>query len=949
MQSLKSSLLLTLCLLLSTYTLYSQKGSISGIVADESTGETIIGANVVIEGTTQGASTDLSGAFTISNVDPGTYNLRVSYIAYRNRSIEGVTVKPGETTRLKLEIKEDIAELEGIVVTGVRDVSTDLSVIKAIRESMQVVSGISAQSISRTMDSDAAQVVKRVPGVTVLGDRFIVVRGLNERYNQVLLHGVVAPSMEPDVRSFSFDVMPSNVIDQLLIYKSPSPDLAGDFSGGLIKVQTKSIPDETGTVLDISTAYRTGMSLRDFKAQHRRRLHWTGFNDGADNLPVNFPENLSAGGLTSAQFDEAGRSLPNNWKEETYNSGLDYKVSATHYFRRNLGKKSMQLGNITNLQYSNSKTIFNSVNRGYEAFLFSEDRFDLRYDFEDMEYGQEISLGIMHNWALRINDRHTIEIKNLYNRLTTFDFIDRFGEQVAQSFTQERFTFFNEYRGIYSGQLTGNHLLPNENTHAEWVIGYGTSFNELPDYRRYRTNVYDIETRSSELFIPRGQTPDFFGKFYSEMNETILSGGLNIDHTFNHKSENTKFKPVIKGGFYLESRQRSFSARNLGFRRANNAEFNIALLALPVEELFRTENINSTDGIRIGENFSVGNFFEADNELRAYYLSLNLPIWKFNLFGGVRIEDNVQRLQSPDRFQPGTSLPPITPVIIDQTDILPSVTLAYNINTKMLVKAVYGKTLNRPEFREIAPFGFYDFLFDATITGYSFLQNANIQNYDLRWEYYPSSVENISIAFFYKDFRNPIESLYGNFGSEQSTFFFRNTESAFVRGIEIDIRKSFSGLIRSKFFNNLSALANVSVIDSHVTLGDELSELLRAGNRPLQGQSDFIVNSGLFYDDPKRGLQINLLYNVIGKRILFVGAGEIPDTYEMPRNVIDISAKKMISQKLTLKAGIKDLLNQEFLLLQDGNEDGIFDRKNDQIFRRFQPGTSYSIGLTYQF
>ncbi|MGF1636820.1 MAG: TonB-dependent receptor domain-containing protein [Cyclobacteriaceae bacterium] len=926
----------------------AQTGSISGVIKDEISGEAIIGANVVIEGTTQGASTNLDGEYSINNVKAGVYNIKVSYVAYNDKIVENVRVSEGANVNLNVVITENIAELEGIVITGVRDVSTDLSMIKAVRESMQVVSGISAQSISRTMDSDAAQVVKRVPGVTVLGDRFIVIRGLNERYNQVLLHGVVAPSMESDVRSFSFDVMPSNIIDQMLIYKSPSPDLPGDFSGGLVKVYTKSIPEETSTILDVSTGYRTGTSMRSFMGQRRRSGHLFGFNDGADNLPAGLPENLTSSALTSEEIVNAGRSLPNNWGEQEYNSGLDYKVSITHFFRKNLGKRSMQLGNITSLQYSNNKTIFNSVNRGYEAYLFDEDRFDPRYDFEDMEYSQEISLSAIHNWALRINDSHTVEFKNLFNRLTSHDFIDRYGEQIAQSFLQNRFSFFNEYRGVYTGQLIGNHAFFNDATNVEWIAGYGSSFNELPDYRRFIVNITDRETGEGQLFIPRGQTPNFFGKFYSEMNEQILTGSASVEHKFNITKE-TWFKPTVKSGLYIERRNREFAARNLGFRRANNAEFNTDLLNSSVEDLFRTENINSTDGITIGENFSVSNFYEASNELTAYYLSLNIPLKKFNLFGGIRVEENIQKLQSPNRFQEGTTTPPIQPVNINQVNYLPSVTLAYNISNKMVVKGVFGKTVNRPEFREIAPFGFYDFLFDATITGNQFLTNATIDNYDVRWEYYPSSVENISVAFFYKDFTNPIEKLYGNFGSEQTNFLYYNTESAYVRGIEIDVRKSLTGLIRSEILNNVSIMANASFVDSHVTLGEELSELLIAKDRPMQGQSNIIINTGIFYDDPKRSLQINALYNVIGKRILFVGANEIPDTYEMPRNVIDLSVKKGITKKLTAKFGIKDLLNQEFLLLQDGNEDGVFDRENDQIFRRFLPGTSYSVGLTYQF
>ncbi len=920
----------------------AQTGSIKGKVVDGKTGEEIIGANIILANTNYGTTTDFDGTFEMPNVRPGTYTMLCSYIGYETDTTQ-VQVVDESAAEVSIAMSESVNILNVVVVSGVRKTSTDVAVLSVIRQSMQVVSGLSAESIKRTLDSDASQVVRRIPGVTVIDNRFIVIRGLNERYNATLLHNVNVPSMEADVRSFSFDIIPSNIIDQVLIYKSPAPELPGDFSGGAVKVSTKSIPDETSITLDVSTGFRQGSSLQNFQAETRRAGYWTGFNDGVNNLPGDFPERLA--GLSEDQIANIGQRLPNNWSPSNYNSGLDYKVALTLNFRKDIGDKEMQIGNVTSLQYSNTKTIFDVINRSYEAFDFNANESKLRFDFDDREYGQEIMAGIVHNWALRFNKNNVIELKNLFNYLTTYDFIERFGDQVAQGFTQNSFAFFNEYRGLYSGQAVGTHRFNKDATKLEWIGGYGISYNELPDYRRYRRNVSDPVTRESVIFVPRGQTPDFLGKFYSSMNERIFSGSINVEHRFN-QSKQTNFKPTIKAGIFVEDREREFEARNLGYTRG--FQFDEALTNLSIEQLFDPKNINPQTGIRLGENFSSSNFFVASNQQLAYYLSLSLPLGKFNLMGGLRVEDNLQQLRSPDRFQPGTATPPIDPAVIDQVSVLPSVTVSYNLTDKMVLKGVYGKTLNRPEFREIAPFGFYDFVFDATATGYSFLTNATIDNFDLRWELYPNPRETVSLALFYKNFQNPIESLFGNFGSEQSTFLFRNTESAVARGIELDVRKSLQGFLGSPVFNKFSLLANVSIIDSEVTLGDELSLLLRAKDRPLQGQSGFIVNTGLFYDDNARNLQINLLYNVIGKRILLVGAGAIPDTYEMPRNVLDLSIRKGVTERLTAKIGVKDILNQEFLLLQDGNEDGKFDRQNDQIFRRFRPGTTYSIGLTFQ-
>lgn len=910
----------------------AQTCAIQGTITDAQTGETIVGANISIQGTQIGGSSDIDGKFCINNLTPGDYTLLVSFISYKTQVLPGTIVDEDNSTTINISMIEDATELGEVVITAVRETSTDIHLLKTIRDSKLVVSGISAQSISRSLDSDAGQVVKRIPGVTIIQDRFIVIRGLNERYNATMLHNAYAPSMESDTRSFSFDVIPSNIIDQVLIYKSPAPELPGDFSGGAVKIFTKGIPDENSTFIDMSIGYRSGTSLKNFYAEERRPGHWLGMNDGANDIPAGFPSNFT--NLSNDQVNAAGRSLPNNWKEREYNAGLDSKFSITHNFRKDVGK--LQIGNVTSVNYSNSKTIFNIDNISYEAFDFGTNLSKERFNYDDVQYSQEILTGLVHNWAVRFSDNHFLEFKNLYNQLSSYRFVDRFGDQFAQGFVFDNSAFYNEYRGFYSGQLVGTHKLFNEGTLVEWVGGYGRSFNELPDYRRFRRNVYDRESRSSTLFIPIAQSPDFFGKFYSEMEEDVYTGSITIDQKIRFKNAES-FDPSVKFGAFYESKERVFDARNLGFVQGFN--FNSDLRELPVDELFGGEgNININGGIRVNENFNPTNSYVASNTLFAPFVSLNIPIGRFDVSGGVRVENNEQQLRSATTTGP---------ILVDNPIIswLPSGTIAYSISDKMAIKAVAGKTLNRPEFREIAPFSFYDFIFDATISGNVFLRNSFVTNIDLRWELYPRATETVSVALFHKDFDSPIEKLFTAFGSEQPTFQFINLQRAYSRGIEIDVRKSLSSS-PSSFLGRLSALVNVALIQSKVTLGAEASQLAEAKDRPLQGQSPYIINTGLFYSDDEKNFQLNLLYNVIGKRIFAVGGSFVPDTYEMPRNQLDLSIRKGIGERFTLKAGIRDILSQDFILLQDGNEDGRLDRNNDQAFRRFNPGRSFSLGIS---
>ncbi len=206
------------------------QGSIAGKVKDAKTGEALIGANVVIQGTTIGAATDVDGAFEIPSVKEGTYTLQVSYVTYKVHVISDVVVETAKRVTLgDIILKEDASELQEVVVTVGRQTDTDFELIRSIKDSKVVVVGITAEQISKTLDRDAAQVLRRVPGITIKDDQFIISRGLAERYNPVMLHNTYAPSVETDVRSFSFATIPSNQLDRILVYKSPAADLPGRF------------------------------------------------------------------------------------------------------------------------------------------------------------------------------------------------------------------------------------------------------------------------------------------------------------------------------------------------------------------------------------------------------------------------------------------------------------------------------------------------------------------------------------------------------------------------------------------------------------------------------------------------------------------------------------------------------------------------------------------------
>lgn len=940
---LKKFIFTTLILAISvlSFKSFSQSGTIRGYVKDAITKEDIIGANIFVEVVSKGAAADISGFFSVGKLPVGTYKVRVTSVGYRPKFIENVQVSADNVTELIIYTESETQALTEVKVVGTKLTNTEVSVISEIKAAQQIVSGISAAQIGKTLDRNAAEVVKRVPGVTIFNNRFINIRGLNERYNTVMLNNTFTPSMENDVRSFSFDIIPSNQIDRILVFKSPAAELPGEFAGGVVKIFTKTIPTQNNISFDYGTTFRQGTTWKTFSEPSHGTGFNFGFNDGFNDLPRFFPntdqiKQYSGANKNNSALTQAGQMLKNSWKPTTYNATPDQRATLTGTFKI-IGEK-IQVGNTTAINFSDSRTTYDMTRKDYVYDKFKPGEYTVPNDFRDANYGRSVRLGALHNWAVKFNNNNTIEFKNLYNQMANSQYVNRTGFENGQNWKIA--SLDQIFRGMYTGQLAGKHTLGLlGNTIVDWVAGYSTSYRDQPDYKRYKYNT------DGQLLIPVGATQTVnLGRTNIKMNEDAKTGGVNLVQKFainkNEKGEVTK-EFELKTGLFFEDKNRTFTARNLGFVKANSSTFNSDVASLPIEQIFSNQNINSTSGVQIDEQTNQSDSYVASNTLAAFYASGNYSFNKrLNLIAGLRIENNTQKLNSNKLT--GEAITYNNKV----NSLLPSANLTYNFNEKSLLRAAFGQTINRPEFREIAPFSFYDFVNNRVIIGNDKLKNAEVSNFDLRYEFYPTPSEVISIAGFYKNFKNPIEIIFDDPSNPDLTF--NNAQKAYSTGIEIEVRRSFNYL-KNNFLNKLNVVFNSAFIYSRVKL-DESVASTQSDNRPLQGQSPYIVNLGLNYEDVKKNLQVGLLFNVIGKRIYAVGSnfGTVyPDWYEMPRNVIDITFSKGITKKLILKGGINDLLNQSNRIIQDGNLDGKYDTRADQIIQSYNPGTTYSLGLSY--
>jgi TonB-dependent receptor len=925
---------------------FGQNGTLDGRVLDSKTSEPIIGANVVIQGTTVGAATDIDGKFIISNVKPGTYNIVVSFVTYKTQTVLDVAVEGGKITSLEVPLPEEATELTEVVVTAKREINTDATLIKSIREAKLVVSGISSEQITRLPDRDAAQVMQRVPGVTIVDNRFVVVRGVPERYNQVMINGAIAPSTEIDRRSFSFDLIGSSSIDQMLIYKSATPELPGDFAGGLIQVVTKQPSNDEYTNVEMNFGYNTNATGKDFISSKGSSTDWLGFDNGFRNLPAGFPtsEILKTTTKNSSLRERAGKSLTNNFapitKQAPFNTGFKFSMA------RNFNVGQVKFSNVTALMYSNSYLHSTADFLRYNTFTATSA--EKRFEYNDNFYSNDVRFNVVHNWSIDLNARSKIDFKNLFVQLGEHETTLRTGDDKIQNPNYDRANYAYHYlsRSIYSGQLMGQHKLGEGSSKVNWMLGYNSINRNEPDYRRFRTYRDKTSAGTEDPYtmqLPAAGNVFETGRFWSDLKDRGYSNSFDFEKSFGDYTD--KRKPTIKAGYYAEYKTRSFNARYINYLYPSGSDFDPLigqqLSMLPLTNIFAPENIKKENGFVIEEGTQPQDSYTGNNLLTAAYVSGSIPFGKFDVSLGFRGEYNVQKLNA----KTNTGVVAINNPIFSP---LPSVNLAYNLTERSLVRVAYSKTVNRPEFRELAPFLYYQYEYEAALIGSPNLKTATIDNVDVRWELYPNAGEIISVGGFYKNFKDPIET-YLQITSENPQLYYGNAPKATSYGIEFEFRKSLASLGVSKFLRNTSVNLNAAWIESSVDIGTSAANQNQIRNRPLQGQSPYIINAGIYYFDESSGLAVNVAYNVFGPRIFSVGDKLFPSWWEMPRNSMDFQISKTWKKRFETKLNIRNLLDATYSIYQDNNSDNTIKTSEEAIIRKYQVGATYTLGFAWKF
>ncbi|MCS6916464.1 MAG: carboxypeptidase-like regulatory domain-containing protein [Chitinophagales bacterium] len=921
---------------------FAQSGRISGTVLDGATNDVLTGATVFLENDrSRGAITDVDGYFEISGVPYGVYNLVVQYVSYQTKIVEQITVSTA-TTELQVVLLPMAKDLEEVVVRSELKKESINALLILQKNSSLVQDGISSDLIRRSPDKNAAEAMKRVSGVSLSENKFAIIRGLSDRYNLALINGTPLPSTEADRKNFTFDLIPSNLIDNIIVYKTAQPDLPGDFAGGVIQVSTRDIPDRRFFNLSVSTGFNTISTFRPWYDYQGGRLDFLGLDDGSRALPEGFPSTETVQQALTDDIIAYSRQLPNNW------ALLRHPAMAPNYSAQfSSGMGNQRVGGIVSLTYNRSQRFNQNIRQDFD-FLESNPKF--RY--VDSAYSTHVLAGALFNIGWRISTNDKIAWKNSYtinsSDLTTV----RGGQNIEQQFDIRNYAYEFVSNQLVNSQLLGEHTLLQSRLKVDWYGGFSHTRRDQPDFRKLYYNRNAGTTDPYLAYIPVGSaSPNLAGKFYSYLYENAYSGEVKLTYSFRMLER----KSLLRTGWFYQQRSRVFDARVLGYTITNFIKFytenedpNLILASAP-GDLFQPAHIGEA-GFSIDEITNPSDHYSGRSDLTATYLMLDQQVLPWlRLIYGARLEFFHQRLQSFDYTN--------RPVDVNTRssdlgnlpfDFLPSVNAIFKVGENSNVRAAFSKTAVRPEFRELAPFSFYDFTTTSVVIGNDTLARSNIFNYDLRYELFPGAGQVFSVGAFYKKFHEPIEQTIDFISSGGYIRSYRNVTSARNYGVELDFRKNLSMLSgwwhqMENFLIQLNAAWIRSVAD--VSLIANAAD----STRSLQGQSPYILNAGLSYQEPKSETNVTVLFNQIGRRIMFVGSSEYLDIYENSRPLLDVQLSRRIIPNGTLRLNVQDVLAKDGILYQDVNDDGRFRPADDKEIVRAKTGTVISVGFSYSF
>lgn len=941
----KKQISLLVCgLLLVSTSVVAQKGFLRGKITDKETGEALLGSTISEEGTSIGVSADFDGNFSLP-LEEGTHTILIQFISYQVSRVENIQIKAGEVTPLDIAMVSDVAQLEEVVISGTVLKDSETGLISFQRKSANVVDGISTQSFKKSGDTNLSVALKRITGVAVQsgqqsGGQYVYVRGLGDRYTRTTLNGMTIPGLDPDRNDVQIDIFPTSVLENVIVYKTSSANLPGDFTGGLVDVETKNFPTERSTTVSIGVGFNPAMNFNgDFVTYKGGSADFLGFDDGTRRLPFDANTQIPNPAVGDPQLETLTRSL------------------------------NPTLGIMRKQSFLNTSFTFNHTNQvdkerhtlGYTAIFNYQSKFEYYPELELGEYTRDEDTSVNEFFAeeVRIGDlgRSSVLWSGLLagamkfgtNTISASIFrtqnsIADASERTNRNFDETGATLYENIltysqRSVTSALFSGTHQL--KNVKMEWNNALTLARTYDPDFRTTSISI----TNPDEPTINRGDGAGI-GRFWRDLNE--FNENLKVDFTIPYAHTNKLM--VGASGLY---KNRDFEVLNYLVDATNRSN-----VPLDPDYFLRPENIWTAaeeTGTFLQGNYEAANNYEAKSTLFTGYVMTEMSFFeKLRTIYGVRLEKTDMFYTGEDIF--GTQFN--NERTLNEFNILPSVNLVYSVSKTMNLRGSYGRTLARPSFKEKSSAQIYDPITRRFYNGNLDVEQTLIDNVDIRWENFFPAGDMISFSLFYKQFNGHIELV--TYDIEPNNVKPRNAGESSVYGMEFEVRKGLDFI--SPALSNFSLGTNFSLAKSEVDLKSVIvnesgktefesrQENARANEiikptRNMAGQAPYLINAYINYADSEGNLNINFSYNVQGESLSVIGVGAVPDIYTQPFHSFNFNTYYNFGaeKRQRIIVGVDNILKSERKDLYKGYGGA------EAVYSVFRPGTTYSLKYELKF
>ncbi|WP_236607468.1 TonB-dependent receptor domain-containing protein [Sandaracinus amylolyticus] len=882
---------------------------VEGVVRDAQTRETMIEAPVIVVGRGTRVLTDYDGRFAI-DLPPGTYSLRSYYDLYQPTRVDDIVVTRGSCTAVDVELSSETSTGEEIVIEVRAERGTAASQLRMRRESAAVQDAISSEEMRRSPDSSASEAVRRTVGV-VTRDDYVYVRGLGGRYVVTTLNGVALPNTDPDVPGVQLDIFPSGLLEALTIRKTFTPEVPGDWAGGLVDVSTQTFPSDFQLRFGLGFGVNTAVSFQRTLGYEGGATDFLGFDDGTRALPGG-AENVRAGDLTPEQRDQLALQFPNTWQTNRRTAWPNLSLSFSMGDTIDVG--GHLLGYLLMVGYRYTERPIPDVIRAVRLEGEGEDAMlTLREELQQEGVEIQAQLSALATVTFEVVDRNQLTFTGLFSQ-NADNFLGRvtgvseyYGTQIdsrRQSWLQ---------RTLAYGQLLGEHTDLPAGARFDWQLNLSYGQREQPDLR----DILYVQNGDQRFWAPG---PESGARFYSDLDDVTYGAGANLTIPIDTLQ-------VRLGGLTRQT-DRGLRVRRFGFQTRPGSDPSGTML--PPETLFSPELINVFTSLR--EYTREDDSYDATQSLYAGYLSGEWRPWQpLRLIAGARVEAFRQVVESAPPV--GMTTSEIRGTRRTDVDVLPSGGAIVEIHDNMFVRASYAGTVARPQVRELAPFLFADFVRRRTITGNPELERTYIHNFDLRWEWFPSESEVLAVSGFAKVFEAPIEQTIVSSGGDLS---YRNIAGAENYGVELEARMHFGHFVDGLDWLTLGG--NLALVYSRARLTEDQLLQATSSERPLAGQPPYIVNVQLGIAPPDTNLSFAVYYNIFGPRLEDVGLLGLPDVYLDPYHSVDLTATWEPDPHVTIRFAAQNLLFQRREL-----------RQGDFVIVGYDPGTQFSLSVGYSY